>query len=186
MLKSGCTDLGVGVESGSTRVLERIKKGYTREEAIEGVQLMKRMGMNVTMNIIVGFPFETAADLQDTISLIEILGVQTNINTFTPYPNTELYDECLEIGLIQKGMDWTRFSQHSAYNNFIHAMDAATFEALRAKAVAGADAANAGNQKVLYRYLHHARRLAVQHDGNPVALARDVSARLVRRFVGSR
>jgi anaerobic magnesium-protoporphyrin IX monomethyl ester cyclase len=119
MKESGCTYLGIGVESGSDRVLKKIKKGYTREQAIDGVQLIKKSGIDVSINMIIGFPFERAEDIQDSISLIEELHVPTNINTFTPYPKTELFEECVSRGLIQKGIDWSSISQHSPYNEFV-------------------------------------------------------------------
>ena len=56
--------------------------------------------------MIIGFPFERAEDIRDSISLIEELDVPTNINTFTPYPKTELFEECLQGDSLIQEIDW--------------------------------------------------------------------------------
>ncbi len=120
MKASGCTYLACGVESGSDYILKKIKKGYTRSQAIEGIQLIKSAGIATAINIIVGFPFEREQDIKDSITLIKQLQVPTNVNTFTPYPGSELFAECQRLGVIEHSVDWATISQHSGYNNFVH------------------------------------------------------------------
>lgn len=139
MKASGCRFLGLGVESGSNKTLKKVNKGYTREQAIEGVKLIKEFGIQVDMNIIIGFPHENEQDIKDTISLIRELEIPANINTFTPYPKSKLYDECVERGLVKGDMDWATFSQHSPYNEFIQDIDSATFRKLMNEMVTLAD-----------------------------------------------
>lgn len=142
MKKSGCTFLGVGVESGSDNTLKEIRKGYTREKALAGVKKIKDAGIHVGMNIIVGMPNETRQDILDTISLIKELDVPTNVNTFTPYPGSPLYDECAKLGLIDDKIDWTLVSQHSPYNNFIYNISEDEYRELLAKMLQAADKAS--------------------------------------------
>ena len=139
MRESGCNYLGIGVESGSDRILEKIKKGYTRKQAIEGVQLIKRSGIEVSINMIIGFPFERAEDIRDSISLIEELDVPTNINTFTPYPKTELFEECLQRGLLNQEIDWSSISQHSPYNEFVQEVKPEVYRKLLEEMLSVAD-----------------------------------------------
>lgn len=140
MVAAGCRYIGMGVESGSNTILKKIKKGYNREAALRGVKLAKESGVSVGMSIITGFPFETEDDIKQTISLVKELNIMTNVNTFTPYPGSALYHECVERGLISKqGVDWKKISQHSCFNNFIQDIEQDTFSLLLEELVDIAD-----------------------------------------------
>jgi tRNA-2-methylthio-N6-dimethylallyladenosine synthase len=60
------------VQSGSDRVLKLMHRGYTRERYLEIIRKLRSMKPNigVTTDLIVGFPGETEADFEDTLSLI--------------------------------------------------------------------------------------------------------------------
>jgi len=62
------------VQSGSDKVLKEMKRGYTRELFLEKVRALKACGFTVSTDIIVGFPTETEADFQDTLSLVDEAG----------------------------------------------------------------------------------------------------------------
>ena len=59
------------VQSGSSRVLSEMKRGYTREIFLEKVHALQECGFNISTDIIVGFPTETEEDFQQTLSLVE-------------------------------------------------------------------------------------------------------------------
>lgn len=63
------------VQSGSDRVLKLMHRGYTRERFSEIVRQLRRVqpGMGITTDFIVGFPGETEADFEDTLSLVKEL-----------------------------------------------------------------------------------------------------------------
>lgn len=62
----------LAMQSGSTRVLKRMNRHYTKEEAIGLVKKIKDTvpDVAVTTDIIVGFPGETEEDFQDTLDLV--------------------------------------------------------------------------------------------------------------------
>ncbi len=62
------------VQSGSTRVLREMKRGYTRETLLEKLDALKARGFAVSTDIIVGFPTETEEDFQETLSLVDRAG----------------------------------------------------------------------------------------------------------------
>ncbi|OGF53695.1 MAG: tRNA (N6-isopentenyl adenosine(37)-C2)-methylthiotransferase MiaB [Candidatus Fraserbacteria bacterium RBG_16_55_9] len=68
-----CEHVHMAVQSGSDRVLREMRRGYTREEFLELVhQLKSRVpGINITTDIIVGFPTETESDFFETADLVE-------------------------------------------------------------------------------------------------------------------
>jgi tRNA-2-methylthio-N6-dimethylallyladenosine synthase len=72
-LDSVCEHMHLPVQSGATRILDRMKRGYTREHYIELVkELYRRVpGITLTTDIIVGFPGEKEDDFFRTMDLAE-------------------------------------------------------------------------------------------------------------------
>jgi len=68
-----CNQVHLPVQSGSTRILERMERNYTREDYLDRIALMKRSPRNIAIStdIIVGFPGETQDDFEQTLSLLE-------------------------------------------------------------------------------------------------------------------
>ena len=60
-------------QSGSSRVLKAMNRGYSREEYLELVNYAKSVMPDIvlTSDVIVGFPGETEAEFEETLSLIE-------------------------------------------------------------------------------------------------------------------
>ena len=65
--------LHLPVQSGSSRVLKAMNRGYTREQYLEKVRLARQAMPDIvlTSDIIIGFPGETEAEAMETVSLIE-------------------------------------------------------------------------------------------------------------------
>jgi len=71
-----CPQLHLPVQSGSTAVLERMNRGYTRGDYIGLIHKLRGAvpGITLTTDIIVGFPGESEADFEDTLSLVAEIG----------------------------------------------------------------------------------------------------------------
>jgi tRNA-2-methylthio-N6-dimethylallyladenosine synthase len=79
------------VQSGSTRVLERMQRLYTRGQYIERIAWIRnaRRGIALTTDIIVGFPGETEADFEQTLALLDEVGYDSVFAfKYSPRPNT--------------------------------------------------------------------------------------------------
>jgi tRNA-2-methylthio-N6-dimethylallyladenosine synthase len=65
--------LHLPVQSGSSAVLRRMKRLYTRERYLEVIERLREAipGVHFSTDFIVGFPGETEEDFQQTLSLIE-------------------------------------------------------------------------------------------------------------------
>jgi len=75
-LESVCEHVHLPVQAGSTRILARMERNYTREEYLDKVALLRSAvpGLALTTDIIAGFPGETDADFAETLSLMEQVG----------------------------------------------------------------------------------------------------------------
>ena len=89
--KKVCRQLHLPLQSGSTMVLERMKRGYTREDYLETIQLIRSLmpGISLSTDIIVGFPGETEREFEETMSALEAIRF-ANIFSFrySPRPGT--------------------------------------------------------------------------------------------------
>ena len=86
-----CNHVHLPVQSGSTRVLRLMQRSYTREEYLEKIAMIRgaRRPISITTDIIVGFPGETAADFEETLSLLEAVQYDGMFSfKYSPRPNT--------------------------------------------------------------------------------------------------
>ncbi|MEO0086332.1 MAG: tRNA (N6-isopentenyl adenosine(37)-C2)-methylthiotransferase MiaB [candidate division WOR-3 bacterium] len=67
-----CPALHLPVQSGSDRILELMNRGYTRADYLEKVAMLRDSvsDFSLTTDIMVGFPGETEAEFQETLSLV--------------------------------------------------------------------------------------------------------------------
>ncbi|MBK8416182.1 MAG: tRNA (N6-isopentenyl adenosine(37)-C2)-methylthiotransferase MiaB [Bacteroidetes bacterium] len=73
-----CKYIHLPVQSGSTRVLQRMNRGYTREMYMERIEAIRRIlpGCSLSTDTISGFCGETEEDHQETLSLMKWVGYQ--------------------------------------------------------------------------------------------------------------
>ena len=86
-----CRHLHLPVQSGSTRVLDAMRRRYTRESYLELVARIRERLPEVALStdMIVGFPGETDADFEDTMSLTAAVGFHSMFSfKYSPRPNT--------------------------------------------------------------------------------------------------
>ena len=68
-----CHQLHLPIQSGSSSVLERMNRGYTREDYLEKITFIRNLMQDISFStdIIVGFPGETEEEFQETLSVLE-------------------------------------------------------------------------------------------------------------------
>ena len=71
-----CKHIHLPVQSGSDRLLEKMRRRYTREWYLERVRKIREVlpGCGITTDVIAGFCSETEEDHQDTLSLFSEVG----------------------------------------------------------------------------------------------------------------
>jgi tRNA-2-methylthio-N6-dimethylallyladenosine synthase len=89
-----CNQVHLPVQSGSTRVLKRMKRDYSREEYLRRVDFIKKAKREIALStdIIVGFPGETQMDFEETLSLMQEVRYDSIFSfKYSPRPGTEAY-----------------------------------------------------------------------------------------------
>lgn len=90
MKKCGCSNLFVGAESFSDRVLDEMDKGYTGRDCVNFFSKLKKAGLFFEISLIVGSPPEGEKDFQETISFLKkhknLIPKVAQANPFVPYP----------------------------------------------------------------------------------------------------
>lgn len=70
MKKAGCFGLNFGLENGSQRVIDGMRKGFQVKEAERVLRNAYSVGMEIVVNFIIGFPGETEEDFQENLEFI--------------------------------------------------------------------------------------------------------------------
>jgi len=87
-----CEYVHLPFQSGNSRILERMNRGYTREQYIDKIKQMKKIIPNLVLStdIIVGFPGETHEEFMDTVSMVQEVGYETIFAfMYSPRPFTK-------------------------------------------------------------------------------------------------
>jgi tRNA-2-methylthio-N6-dimethylallyladenosine synthase len=68
-----CEHLHLPIQSGSTKILKLMNRGYTRDDYLEKVDKLRKVcpEIGITSDVIVGFPQETERDFEDTLDLMK-------------------------------------------------------------------------------------------------------------------
>ncbi|NQT81297.1 MAG: radical SAM protein [Candidatus Aminicenantes bacterium] len=96
MKQSGCIKLNFPIESGSQFVLDNIiKKPLKLSKIKELIRYCKKINLDYGMFLIIGMPGEKIEDMWKSFYFAADCGCyEPHISIATPYPGTDLFDEC--------------------------------------------------------------------------------------------
>lgn len=103
MNTSGCVQIDYGVESGSQKVLNALRKGTTPQMIREKFKMTREAGIRTGASHIIGGPGETWEDLQMTYD--QVRDIKPDFADFyflTPLPGSEFYDQAVRNDWIPK------------------------------------------------------------------------------------
>jgi len=104
--RAGCVSVAIGVEVGDEKVRSEIfNKHITNEKLFEAVHIIKEAGLKIRTHNIIGIPGQ---DIQTDIGTL-VLNAKLKpdyaaVGFLQPYPGTEVYDDCIEKGLISSDL----------------------------------------------------------------------------------
>jgi len=105
MKKAGCDEIYLGIESGSQKTLNMVKKDLSVDTIRRGIKILKKEDIEFTASFIIGFPWETEEDIRETLRFAtEVNAKRVQFHFPVPYPGTEFRRKlgfyCGEIKLI--------------------------------------------------------------------------------------
>jgi radical SAM superfamily enzyme YgiQ (UPF0313 family) len=114
---SGCRMLMIGVETGSDRIIEMMRKELKIKDLLEFNRRLPSFGIMALYFFMMGYPTETEEELRQTIEVSRQLareneGAVSHMNIYTPFPGTGMFDIAVENGLKcpEKLEDWVPFN----------------------------------------------------------------------------
>ncbi len=107
MKQAGCYMIAYGIESGSERMLKKLKKGVSPEQIRTAVKLTNEAGIKVLGYFMFGIPEETEADIKETLDFSKDLNLDyVQYSIATAYPGTELYEIAKQQNKLTS--DWSK------------------------------------------------------------------------------
>lgn len=94
MRDSGCVEVGMGIESGSQRILNTVNKQETVRENMQAIKWCKDTGLRVKGFIIIGLPGEDEYSIEETIDFLTEADLDDlDVTIYAPYPGSIIYRE---------------------------------------------------------------------------------------------
>jgi anaerobic magnesium-protoporphyrin IX monomethyl ester cyclase len=134
---SGCKKVWLGVESGSQKILDAMRKGTKTDQVYSVSPKLRQAGIEQAFFLQLGFPGETREDIRMTIRMLtELMPEDIGISVTYPLPGTKFYEEVSKD--LQEKKNWTDSDDLAMlfHGNF-----------------------PAGYYKILHRYIHKYFRL---------------------------
>jgi len=105
--RAGCTEVWMGVESGSQKILDAMDKGLLVEEVISAREHLKSEGIRSCYFLQLGYPGEHWEDIRKTIALVrKTKPDDIGVSFAYPLPNTRFYARVREqLGAKQNWAD---------------------------------------------------------------------------------
>lgn len=109
MKEAGCDSVGVGIETGSDRLRDEMKKGFTNEDIEYHLEMCNKYGIRTFFLMFTGYPTETKEDFNQTLEMLtkwqkyllnSTIGGISYHGTFLLLPDTPVYEDKDRIGIL--------------------------------------------------------------------------------------
>ena len=118
--KAGCYQMGLGIESGSQEILDKINKGTKIEQIRDAIRLAKKYGIEIVGFFMLALPGETIETMKKTIDFaIELDPDYAKATITVPFPSTQLFFDYEKEGRI-KTKDWAKYNFHHTSDIYDH------------------------------------------------------------------
>lgn len=99
MKEAGCYNVAVGIESANNNILSKINKSTTIGQITEGIRMMKKAGIEVLAQYVIGNPYDTLETVKESIEYARNSEADySNFYTVLPFRGTAQWDYVLNHG----------------------------------------------------------------------------------------
>ncbi len=127
--KAGCVTIRLGIESGSPKILQEMKKEISLDAITKAADLLHKHNFYWSAYFLFGTPNETRETISQTLEFIrEINPPFVTLSRFAPIPGTEMYSELMRAGLISPMIDWSMENNQQLHSNYVFSMSDDEFE----------------------------------------------------------
>jgi len=99
MKEAGCYNVAIGIESANNEILSKINKATTIEKINAGIKMLKKAGIEVLSQFVIGSPSETLETVKESIEYAKHSECDyTNFYTVLPFKGTPQWDYVLQHG----------------------------------------------------------------------------------------
>ncbi|MEX0778039.1 MAG: radical SAM protein [Phycisphaeraceae bacterium] len=114
MKKAGCWLVAMGIESGSQKVLDNVKKDAKVETAATTVKMLNKLGIKTWGYFIIGLPGENKKTVRETINFAKSIPLDIALfHVAMPYAGTEFYFQSVANGWLNTN-DWKHFDMNDS------------------------------------------------------------------------
>jgi Fe-S oxidoreductase len=101
----GCVTIAMGIESGSSDIRKKVlNRNMSDDKLVRVFNMVRKSGIRCSAYNMIGLPHETRKDIFKTIELNrKCKPVSSSVMFLEPYPNTQIYKDCVDNGYIHKG-----------------------------------------------------------------------------------
>jgi radical SAM superfamily enzyme YgiQ (UPF0313 family) len=108
--RKGCTELGFGIEHGSTKMLKAMGKGTTPEANAASVRACQDAGIVAHAFLIIGFPGETLETIDEMRAWVgRVKPESCTLSLFQPYPGSDVWNRPEVYGVKISDGDFERY-----------------------------------------------------------------------------
>lgn len=125
--QSGCRELSIGVETGNPEIMRLIDKRIRVEDVLAANEKLSGRNIAIKYNMIIGFPGESLAQVQNTVALALALAERNPkawfpFNIYTPFPATPMFRKATEYGFTppERLADWARLESVGWERHYSH------------------------------------------------------------------
>lgn len=112
MAKAGCKRIHYGIESGTQKILNVLRKDITLKMVEDALYWTRKAGIQTLGYFMIGSPEETKEDIKETMKFINKISPDyIHVAITTPFPATELYYRAIREGVIKNDV-WKEFAQN--------------------------------------------------------------------------
>lgn len=109
MAESGCREIGMGLESGSDKILKIINKKETTDIYKRAIEMIHNQGIRIKGFLIIGLPSESKETIQETYNFLEAVGLDDlDISIYQPLKKSHIYENKNQYDIFWDNLDFEK------------------------------------------------------------------------------